>query len=93
MNEKWNKKYARSSLPLFSNKPSFICEKSLIIDIKELSPCLFIGDGERRNSRYMAASDIEVTAIDLPEIATSKVRDADYKSGLQITRIIADASK
>ena len=41
----------------------------------------------------MAASDIEVTAIDLPEIATSKVRDADYKSGLQITRIIADASK
>ena len=93
MNEKWNKKYAQSSLPLFSNKPSFICKKSLIIDIKELSPCLFIGDGKGRNSRYMAASDIEVTAIDFSEIATRKAREADYKSGLQITRMIADASK
>lgn len=93
MNEKWNKKYAQSSLPLFGNKPSFICEKSLAIDNKELSPCLFIGDGEGRNSRYMAASDIEVTAIDFSEIATRKAREADYKSGLQITRMVADASK
>jgi 2-polyprenyl-3-methyl-5-hydroxy-6-metoxy-1,4-benzoquinol methylase len=93
MNEKWNKKYAQSPLPLFGNKPSFICKKSLIIDKKELSPCLFIGDGEGRNSRYMAASEIDVTAIDLSEVATSKARDADYKSGLQITRMIADASK
>ena len=93
MNEKWNKKYAVSSLPLFGNKPSFICKKSLAIDNKELSPCLFIGDGEGRNSRYMAASDIEVTAIDFSEIATHKARDADYKSGLQITRMVADASK
>ena len=93
MNEKWNKKYAQSPLPLFGNKPSFICKKSLIIDKKELSPCLFIGDGEGRNSRYMAASEIDVTAIDLSEVATSKALDADYKSGLQITRMIVDASK
>jgi ubiquinone/menaquinone biosynthesis C-methylase UbiE len=41
----------------------------------------------------MAKSDIEVTAIDFSEIATSKARDADYKSGVEITRIVADASK
>ncbi len=93
MNEKWNKKYAQSPLPLFGNKPSFICEKSLIIDKKELSPCLFIGDGEGRNNRYMATSGIKVTAIDFSEIATSKALNADYKSGLQIKRMIADASK
>ena len=93
MNEKWNKKYAQSPLPLFGNKPSFICKQSLAIDTQALSPCLFVGDGEGRNSRYMASSDIKVTAIDFSEIATSKARDADYKSGLQITRMIADASK
>ncbi|CAI8419705.1 MAG: Uncharacterised protein [SAR116 cluster bacterium] len=93
MNEKWNKKYAQSPLPLFGNKPSFICQQSLAIDTQALSPCLFIGDGEGRNSRYMATSDIKVTAIDFSEIATSKARDADYKSGLKITRMVADASK
>ena len=93
MNEKWNKKYAQSPLPLFGNKLSFICKQSLAIDTQALSPCLLIGDGEGRNSRYMATSDIKVTAIDFSEIATSKARDADYKSGLQITRMIADASK
>ena len=93
MNEKWNKKYAQSSLPLFGNKPSFICKQSLAIDTQALSPCLFIGYGEGRNSRYLATSDITVTAIDFSEIATSKARDADYKSGLKITRMVADASK
>ena len=67
MNEKWNKKYAQSPLPLFGNKPSFICQQSLAIDTQALSPCLFIGDGEGRNSRYMATSDIKVTAIDFSD--------------------------
>ena len=75
------------------DKLSFICEQSLTKDIKELNPCLFIGDEEGTDSRYMATSDIEVTAIDFSEIATSRARDADHKSGLQITRMAADASK
>ena len=40
-----------------------------------------------------ATSDIKVTAIDFSEIATSKACDADYKSRLQTTRMIVDASK
>ena len=64
MKYKWNYKYAQSAQPLFGENPSLICQEYKNLPAIELSPSLFIGDGEGRNSRFIANSNIDVTAID-----------------------------
>ncbi len=44
--------------------PSLICEELKNLPAVDLRPSLFIGDGEGRNSRFIANSNIDVTAID-----------------------------
>ena len=91
MKYKWNYKYAQSTQPLFGENPSLICQEYKNLPAIELSPSLFIGDGEGRNSRFIAKSNIDVTAIDFSEVATKKALDEDKKLGIQVNRYIADA--
>ena len=91
MKNKWNYKYAQSTQPLFGEIPSLICQKYKNLPAIDLSPSLFIGDGEGRNSRFIAKSNIDVTAIDFSEVATKKALEEDKKLGIQVNRYIADA--
>ena len=91
MKYKWNYKYAQSTQPLFGESPSLICQEYKNLPAIDLSPSLFIGDGEGRNSRFIANSNIDVTAIDFSEVATKKALDEDKKLGIQVKRYIADA--
>ena len=91
MKYKWNYKYAQSSQPLFGENPSLICQEYKNLPAVELSPSLFVGDGEGRNSRFIANSNIDVTAIDFSEVATRKALEVDTKLGLRVNRYIADA--
>ena len=91
MKYKWNYKYAQSTQPLFGEIPSLICQEYKNLPAIDLSPSLFIGDGEGRNSRFIAKSNIDVTAIDFSEVATKKALDEDKKLGIQVNRYIADA--
>lgn len=91
MKYKWNYKYAQSGQPLFGENPSLICQEYKNLPTIDLSPSLFIGDGEGRNSRFIANSNIDVTAIDFSEVATKKALEVDKKLGLRVNRYIADA--
>ena len=91
MKYKWNYKYAQSSQPLFGENPSLICQEYKNLPAVELSPSLFVGDGEGRNSRFIANSNIDVTAIDFSGVATKKALKVDKKLGVQVNRYIADA--
>ena len=91
MKYKWNHKYAQSSQPLFGENPALICQEYKNLPAVELSPSLFIGDGEGRNSRFIANSNIDVTAIDFSGVATKKALKIDKKLGVQVNRYIADA--
>ena len=91
MKYKWNYKYAQSTQPLFGESPSLICQEYKNLPAIDLSPSLFIGDGEGRNSRFIANSNIDVTAIDFSKVATKKALDEDKKLGIQVKRYIADA--
>ena len=82
MKYKWNYKYAQSTQPLFGESPSLICQEYKNLPAIDLSPSLFIGDGEGRNSRFIANSNIDVTAIDFSEVATKKALEVDKKLGL-----------
>ena len=91
MRYKWNYKYAQSTQALFGENPSLICQEYKNLPTIDLSPSLFIGDGEGRNSRFIANSNIDVTAIDFSEVATRKALEVDKKLGLRVNRYIADA--
>ena len=91
MRYKWNYKYAQSTQALFGENPSLICQEYKNLPAIDLSPSLFIGDGEGRNSRFIANSNIDVTAIDFSEVATKKALEVDKKLGLRVNRYIADA--
>ena len=91
MKYKWNYKYAKSTQPLFGESPSLICQEYKNLPAIDLSPSLFIGDGEGRNSRFIANSNIDVTAIDFSGVATKKALKVDRKLGVQVIRYVADA--
>ena len=91
MKYKWNYKYAQSAQLLFGENPSSICQEYKNLPAIDLSPSLFIGDGEGRNSRFIANSNIDVTAIDFSEVATKKALEVDKKLGVRVNRYIADA--
>ncbi|MEO1282740.1 MAG: class I SAM-dependent methyltransferase [Pseudomonadota bacterium] len=51
---------------------------------------LCLADGDGRNGRWLAQAGLDVTAVDLSQVATDFAQNSDAESGVRVERICAD---
>lgn len=85
----WDALYAGKDA-LFGTRPNEyvreICNRS---DFDARS-ALCLADGDGRNGRWLAGQGLEVTAVDLSAVATSKACACDQAAEAHVERIVAD---
>ncbi len=105
----WDKRYREATEPPFGTLPSEYLRQVLARSDFEIGSALCLADGDGRNGRWLAGQGrgggqgrgqdrgqergIEVTAVDLSQVATAQARIADGLSGIQSDRIAADLTQ
>ncbi|MCH9808916.1 MAG: class I SAM-dependent methyltransferase [Alphaproteobacteria bacterium] len=87
---KWDAKYAVAPEGLFGDSPcGYVREIAARSDFNPKT-ALFLADGDGRNSRWLAARGIAVSAVDASEVAVENGRALDSKAAVSVERIAAD---
>ncbi len=86
----WNERYAASER-LFSADP----DGTLVELAGQLPPgrALDLGAGEGRNSLWLAAGGWRVTAVDLSDVALTRLVGEATERGLDVTTVVADMNE
>jgi SAM-dependent methyltransferase len=87
LRDQWNRRYAESE-HLWIHDP----DPSLVELTKDLKPgrALDLGCGEGRNSVFLAEKGWSVTAVDISDVALSRLSNAAKDRGLDITVVCTD---
>ena len=84
----WDERYAAEGF-LFGTAPAAFLPKHA----KRLSPStrtLVVGDGEGRNSVFLAEAGLEVTSMDISEVAVAKAQRLAAERGVEVAFSVAD---
>jgi len=87
--ERWNTRFAAEGF-VFGTQPNVF----LAAQRPRLAPgmrALCVADGEGRNSAWLAAQGLEVTAFDFSSVAVAKARDLAAARGVKVDYRVADA--
>lgn len=85
--QRWNQRYAEAD-GLFGHAPNAF----LALQRERLRPgqtALCIGDGDGRNSRWLAVQGLALTAFDFSPVAVAQARDRAAVAGLQVDHRVA----
>ena len=86
----WDKTYREAAQPLFGIEPTdFVRAVASRPDFAARS-ALCLADGDGRNSRWLAAHGLSVTAVDISPVATEQARALDQQDAVNVKRIVAD---
>lgn len=85
---KWNGRYGADGY-LFGKEPAEFVRK-YADKIAPDSSVLVVGDGEGRNSAYLASLGLSVTAMDISEVAVSKARTLAAEIGVTVDYQLGD---
>jgi len=82
----WNQRYAEPGWGYGTDPNDFVREHW-----KQLtSPVLCLGEGEGRNAVYLAQQGLEVTALDLSQVALEKAQKLAAERGVKLATVEAD---
>lgn len=84
----WDERYAAEGF-LFGTAPAAFLSKHA----QRLSPgarTLVVGDGEGRNSVFLAEAGLEVTSMDISEVAVAKAQGLAAERGVEVAFSVAD---
>ena len=87
----WNDRYAKPGY-LFGTEPAQFMPAHKAY-LKPGLTALAVADGEGRNSVYMAAQGVQVTAMDSADVAVEKARALAQAAGVEVDFNIADIAK
>ncbi|MEE9587872.1 MAG: class I SAM-dependent methyltransferase [Hyphomicrobiaceae bacterium] len=86
----WDAKYAGRSTGLFGDEPNEYLRQIVARSEFAASSALCLADGDGRNGRWLAARGLDVTAVDISEIAAANAAAFDRQTGLAVERVVAD---
>jgi SAM-dependent methyltransferase len=88
MNKVWNDRYNTEEY-YYGTKPNDFLENNIGI-LKPNGSVLCLGEGEGRNSVFLAKKSFQVTAVDYSQVALDKLQKLANENGVQVTTICAD---
>ena len=88
----WDKKYAARPAP-FGDQPNEYVRQILARSDFEARSALCLADGDGRNGTWLAGQGLDVTAVDLSQVATDRARERDRAAGVSVDRITADVAE
>jgi SAM-dependent methyltransferase len=88
----WDQRYAAAPEGLFGTAPNLYLRQVARRPDFAAHTALCLADGDGRNSRWLAAQGLAVTAVDLSRVAVANARALDRAAGARVTRIEADLS-
>ncbi len=86
----WDAKYAGRSTGLFGAEANEYLRQIVARSEFAASSALCLADGDGRNGRWLAARGLDVTAVDISEIAAANAAAFDRQAGLAVERVVAD---
>lgn len=86
----WDQRYAGAPGGLFGTAPSLYLRQVAARPDFLAKSALLLADGDGRNSRWLAARGIAVTAVDLSPVAIKNAQRLDQDAGVQVKRLQAD---
>ncbi|MBU1210651.1 MAG: class I SAM-dependent methyltransferase [Alphaproteobacteria bacterium] len=87
---KWDQKYEAAPGGLFGNSPNeYVREIAARSDFAARTG-LCLADGDGRNSRWLAARGLQMTAVDLSAVACANGERLDAAAGVRVERIAGD---
>lgn len=86
--EFWDERYRHPNF-LFGYKPNDFLRESATL-LRAGSRVLCLGDGEGRNSVWLAGQGHHVTALDFSEVAVSKAREHARDKGVDVDFVVQD---
>lgn len=89
----WDKRYRQTDGSPFGDLPNVYLRMALAIPECQPKSALMLADGDGRNSTWLAAQDIAVTAVDASGEATRLANQRDKAAGVTVTRIHADLTQ
>lgn len=86
----WNKRYTEAPARLFGSAPNeYVREVMARSDVSPRS-ALCLADGDGRNGAWLAAQGLNVTALDISDVATAQATKHDDALGVKVARHTAD---
>lgn len=87
---KWDRKYTDAPEGLFGTSPNaYVCEVFARCEF-DAKTGLCLADGDGRNSRWLASRGLQMTAVDLSQVACANGEALDVQAGVLVKRIAAD---
>lgn len=86
----WNKSYANAETRLFGDTPNEYMREVLARSDVNPQSVLCLADGDGRNGAWLAGLGLDVTAVDISEVATEQAQANDRRMGVTVERIAAD---
>ncbi|MDX2287609.1 MAG: class I SAM-dependent methyltransferase [Hyphomicrobiaceae bacterium] len=86
----WDATYAQAPAGLFGSEPNEYLREIMARSDVRLRTALCLADGDGRNSRFLAALGVRVTAVDLSSVAVANGQALDALAGLTVERFAAD---
>ena len=87
----WNERYAKAGYLFGIDPAQFLRDHKSYL--KQGLSALAVADGEGRNSVYMAAQGVQVTAMDSADVAVEKAQALAKAAGVKVDFNIADIAK
>jgi cyclopropane fatty-acyl-phospholipid synthase-like methyltransferase len=88
MTNPWDQRYNSTDFFYGTTPNSFLQDHAHLL--KDKSKILCIGDGEGRNSVYLAKLNHDVTALDLSQVGLNKMLQWAEKNQVQVTPLLAN---
>lgn len=86
----WNKRYQETDQRLFGEKPNEYVREVMARSDVDIKSALMIADGDGRNGAWLASLGVQVTAVDISNVATEQAQAHDKDMGVTVARITAD---
>lgn len=86
----WDAAYREAPQPLFGGQPSEFVRRVIERQDCHIQSALCLADGDGRNGRWLAMQGVNVTAIDLSEVATEQALAKDRAAGVIVSRFVGD---
>jgi len=86
----WDNRYTDAEMRLFGDRPNEYLRQVMARSDVTPASALMIGDGDGRNGTWLASLGLDVTAIDISDVANGQAQAHDAAAGVTVERITAD---
>ncbi len=86
----WDAAYQNASEPLFGDAPTDFVQEVVRRPEFQAKSALCLADGDGRNGRWLAQQGMDVTAIDLSNVATEQALSKDQAADVHVNRFVGD---